>query len=350
MDCVTANSVGSITDLGLTSSQMVVLVIDDAPQMRDLMVAILRTFGIENIDVAQDGVAAVERVARKKYDLITCDLMMKPMSGFEFLRRLRASTMSPNQKTPTIIITGNSELDSVVKARNAGTNEYLVKPVSPRDLWVRIQKIVQDRRPFVKTQKYCGPAPRTPRPDNRIVAELDWFEDVDPRLGEDPTAVWETEESRRERRNRVAMQAEDTEIFTEEALSEYRKILVSEVSAISILVKKIAEAKTPIAFDWTDLYNKTHDLKGHSGSFGFSHVNHLADCLCDIAFQARKSPDSVQRGGYRVVDIVISLSYALSICVVQELRHEPGHPIDAMARVLEMQATRFLRNTAGHVG
>ena len=117
-----------------------ILVIDDEPFMRKLIIRVLYELEIVRVAEAGDGAEALEKVkdAMNALDLIICDLEMPNMDGFEFVKRLREMTGFPNADIPVLIVTGHSDPESVKSAVEAGIHGYLVKPVSKQALEKRI--------------------------------------------------------------------------------------------------------------------------------------------------------------------------------------------------------------------
>ena len=117
-----------------------VLIVDDEPFMRKLIIRVLYELEIERVAEAGDGAEALEKVkdAMNALDLIICDLEMPNMDGFEFVKRLREMTGFPNADIPVLIVTGHSDPESVKSAVEAGIHGYLVKPISKQALEKRI--------------------------------------------------------------------------------------------------------------------------------------------------------------------------------------------------------------------
>lgn len=109
-----------------------VLIIDDEPFMRKLLIRLLIDIGVSEIQEASDGADGLNQLARnpEKPNLIICDLEMPGINGFEFVRKLRAAKMPEFSNLPVLIVTGNAGSDSVEDAVNAGIHGYLVKPIS----------------------------------------------------------------------------------------------------------------------------------------------------------------------------------------------------------------------------
>ena len=87
-------------------------------------------------DLGEDG---LEIGKLYDYDIIILDLMLPDIDGYEVLRRLRAARV----KTPTLILSGLSDLDDKIKGLGVGADDYLTKPFDKRELIARIQAIVR---------------------------------------------------------------------------------------------------------------------------------------------------------------------------------------------------------------
>lgn len=115
-----------------------VLVVDDEPTIRTLFRRFLQREGY-TVEVARDGREALERVAASQPDLVLSDLIMPNLDGYGLCRAMRESRET--RHIPVIVVSAlGGELD-VDKAFNAGTNEYLTKPVVLEELGSRIANI-----------------------------------------------------------------------------------------------------------------------------------------------------------------------------------------------------------------
>jgi two-component system, chemotaxis family, chemotaxis protein CheY len=141
-------------------SNLHVLVVDDNPHMRGIVVAILRGAGFTRVKEACDGAHALEEMRAGIPDIIVCDLNMNPIDGLEFTRMLRTAPDSPNPFVPIIMMTGHTERSKVTAARDAGANELVAKPISAKTLLERIVSVIDRPRPFVRSPHYTGPCRR----------------------------------------------------------------------------------------------------------------------------------------------------------------------------------------------
>ena len=95
------------------------------------------------VDMATDGEKALFMAQTGEYDLIILDLMLPKKDGMEVLRTLRSSKAS----APVLILTAKDKPKDKVEGLNAGADDYLTKPVNPKRLIVRINRLLN--RPFV---------------------------------------------------------------------------------------------------------------------------------------------------------------------------------------------------------
>ena len=111
-----------------------VLVVDDNPHMRSIVVAILRGVGIGIVKEASDGADAMEVMRAGVPDIVIVDLNMFPIDGLEFTQMIRTAVDSPFPFVPIIMMTGHTERTKVTAARDSGVNWWpspsLRKPCS----------------------------------------------------------------------------------------------------------------------------------------------------------------------------------------------------------------------------
>lgn len=122
---------------------MPILVVDDFKTMRRIVTNLLLQLGFKNIGDAADGEAALECLAEKEYKLIISDWNMEPMSGFELLQKIRSSE-EPLKSIPFVMITAESKPENVVKAKQAGVNNYIVKPFNAETLKGKLKSVLGD--------------------------------------------------------------------------------------------------------------------------------------------------------------------------------------------------------------
>lgn len=125
--------------------------------MLKLVQSLLKSFGAKDVYGAADGQAGFESYCRNSPDLVIADWMMEPLNGIEFAELVRNDPRSPNKYVPIILMTGFSQRERVIEARDCGVTEFLVKPFNARDLYKRIAEVIEKPRQFVKSEKFFGP-------------------------------------------------------------------------------------------------------------------------------------------------------------------------------------------------
>ncbi len=122
---------------------MSVLVVDDYNSMISIVRNLLNQLGFENIDDANDGHAALTKMRRKKYGLVISDWNMEPMTGYDFLQKVRGDPHLTN--TPFIMITAESKTENVLAAKKEGADNYIIKPFNAATLKRKIDAVFCDR-------------------------------------------------------------------------------------------------------------------------------------------------------------------------------------------------------------
>jgi len=117
-----------------------VLVVDDSAIMRKVIISALVAMNIteDSISQAEDGVQAVKAASENHYDIILMDWNMPNMLGIDAVKAIREQ----GNKTPILMITTEGEKSNVVKAIQAGANNYLVKPFNAGELRDRLSQLI----------------------------------------------------------------------------------------------------------------------------------------------------------------------------------------------------------------
>lgn len=116
-----------------------VLVVDDYATMRRIMKNQLAQIGFTDVVEAADGEEAWQVLQSKEIGLVVSDWNMKPVTGYELLRRMRST---PETKgTPFIMVTAEARPQNVVAAKKAGVSQYIIKPFTAETLKAKIASI-----------------------------------------------------------------------------------------------------------------------------------------------------------------------------------------------------------------
>jgi len=118
---------------------MPILVVDDYNTMVRIIRNLLRQLGFQDIDAAPDGSVALAKMRDRKYGLVISDWNMEPMTGYELLKQMRADPKL--NTTPFIMVTAESKTENVIAAKQAGVNNYIVKPFNADTLKTKIEAV-----------------------------------------------------------------------------------------------------------------------------------------------------------------------------------------------------------------
>jgi two-component system response regulator ResD len=121
----------------MSEEKQTILVVDDEDRIRRLLLMYLEKEGYE-VDEAEDGEIALEKALDKDYDVILLDLMLPGMNGIQLCTELRSK-----KSTPIIMLTAKGEETSRVQGFEAGADDYVVKPFSPREVVYRVKAILR---------------------------------------------------------------------------------------------------------------------------------------------------------------------------------------------------------------
>jgi len=128
----------------VTEKKISVLVVDDESAIREMIRFALGRAGMK-VRCAEDGLEALNKISEKTPDILLLDWMMPGISGLELTRRLRRN--SRTAEIPIIMLTARVTEDDKVAGLNAGTDDYIIKPFSPRELVARIQAVLRRASP-----------------------------------------------------------------------------------------------------------------------------------------------------------------------------------------------------------
>lgn len=134
-----------------------VMMIDDNRHMLSLLSEILRGLRIRDISVLTNAADAFKEMQITPVDVVFVDQAMSPISGVEFSSMLRTSKDSPDRFVPIIMVTGYSDTETVMEARDAGVTEFLAKPIAADGIYARLLAVLERPRPFIRSKNFFGP-------------------------------------------------------------------------------------------------------------------------------------------------------------------------------------------------
>jgi DNA-binding NtrC family response regulator len=113
-----------------------ILVVDDEALVRDVIKKGLSQMGGFNVEVAQNGPEAIEKIEKDVFDLVLTDLKMPGMDGLELLKNIKGT----RPEVMVILMTAYGSIETAVEAMRIGANDYITKPVDLNELLIHISK------------------------------------------------------------------------------------------------------------------------------------------------------------------------------------------------------------------
>ena len=137
-------------------SNISVLVAEYNNYMRQTIRSILRTFNIGDIIEMQNPDDAWDMFCATPPDVVFAD-WAPGFNGMGLLQKIRRDPKSPNPFVPIIVVTSMSDKKNVLTARDLGMTEFLAKPFSPKQIFLRLRIVAEQPRAFIKTGNFFGP-------------------------------------------------------------------------------------------------------------------------------------------------------------------------------------------------
>ncbi|USG62404.1 response regulator [Sneathiella marina] len=134
-----------------------ILFVDDNKNMHLIVKHLLQAMDITNFRGCLNANNALKMMKKKQPDILITDLKMASLDGFELIERIRRGEDGCDPYVPILVLSGQTEIDTVIKARNVGATEFLAKPASVGSLYDRLVWMVENPRPFIKADEFLGP-------------------------------------------------------------------------------------------------------------------------------------------------------------------------------------------------
>ena len=127
------------------ATEATIVVVDDEPSIRELLVASLHFAGYE-VETAASGSEAIEVISRTKPDMIILDVMLPDIDGFTVTRRIRQEGIT----APVLFLTARDDTQDKVMGLTVGGDDYVTKPFSLEEVVARIRAILRRTREQVE--------------------------------------------------------------------------------------------------------------------------------------------------------------------------------------------------------
>jgi two-component system chemotaxis response regulator CheY len=123
----------------MADKNLKILVVDDFSTMRRIVRNLLKELGYTNVDEAEDGVVALQKLKGNNFQFVVTDWNMPNMTGIELLRAIRADETL--KALPVLMITAEAKKENIIEAAQSGASGYIVKPFTAGTLEEKLNKV-----------------------------------------------------------------------------------------------------------------------------------------------------------------------------------------------------------------
>jgi len=129
-----------------------ILVVDDEKEIRDFLFKALSRIAGFRVELAENGEEALKKIEKEIFDLVLTDLKMPDMDGLQLVAEIAKS----KPEILTVLMTGHGSIDSALEAMKRGASDYLTKPLNLEEMFVRLQKVLEEKQRFVKLKDFAA--------------------------------------------------------------------------------------------------------------------------------------------------------------------------------------------------
>lgn len=125
----------------MADKNMSILVVDDFPTMRRIVRSLLKELGFTNVEEAEDGQDALNKLRAGSFQFVVSDWNMPNLDGLEMLKQIRAD--AELKDLPVLMVTAEAKKENIIAAAQAGASGYVVKPFTAATLEEKLNKIFE---------------------------------------------------------------------------------------------------------------------------------------------------------------------------------------------------------------
>jgi len=135
----------------------VILIADSSSYLSMLVHSILRGFGATKILEVRDSISVLQVLNNQKFDVLLFDTRLPPYGGLKLTHAIRRKVDNENRMMPILLMSSDTRETAIRRARDAGANMVIAKPISPASLYDRLSWVALTPRQFIDAPTYFGP-------------------------------------------------------------------------------------------------------------------------------------------------------------------------------------------------
>ncbi len=138
-------------------SNLDILFVDENKNMHLIVKNLLEAMEIRKFRSCFNAKNVFKMMKDQTPDILITELKMNAINGLELIKKIRKGEEDADPYLPILVLSGQTEIDVVIQARNAGATEFLAKPASVASLHDRLLWMIEHPRPFIKSGNFFGP-------------------------------------------------------------------------------------------------------------------------------------------------------------------------------------------------
>jgi DNA-binding response OmpR family regulator len=311
-----------------------ILVADEDVELARVLRSALHTMGFEQVQLMRSGQEAFYAIQNEAVDFLITEWNTQHMDGVRLVEQIRKDPSSKRPTLPILMLTGRAEQSDVTAARDAGVNEYVVKPFSPKSIYNRLERLIEKPRPFVLSQDFVGPCRRhvgTPPPvvkDRRktvVIPKLQPMDITKVLRNNTGTRIWLPDFSLK---HKLGVNVSLQSLITPEVLGaaqsaidaiadESKQWVKEDLNQLKTLMAQLQPGQHKPA-EMESIYNLALSINARAGTFGYSRAAEIAYIL-HLFVRSTKTPLSAEQ---RMV--IVKHVEVLQVILGNDLRGDAG--------------------------
>lgn len=276
-----------------------ILVADSDKQIATIVRDVLKGFGFKKVFVAPDGAEALRVMKTQPIDLAISEWNLDQVDGISMLKYIRAANEIGFRYKPVIMLTARSEEADVLAARDAGVNEYVIKPFTARNLVDRIRLVIDYPKNFVWAPSFKGPDRRIKATgridgDRRGLPPKIIHKDVSGYAGGEGVQMVQADYALKEK---IGMDVKLDQIFTPERIGQAQEAIAQGADQFLVWfaedIKKLQQCfrflheGVDVRAMLRDIQASAFSIKARAGTFGYDCASLVSNSLYQFV---RKHP------------------------------------------------------------
>lgn len=307
----------SLLEKKLNLKAMKLLIVDENEFSRSFTRNICQSFRFDKIIASTSASEALGQMRSSEVDMMLVDWLLTPDRGGEFVRAVRTQPGIRTPFVPIIVLSGETDAETVSQARDAGANEVMNRPFELGQLLMRFAQVLLTPRPFIRCSTYVGPERRRQQrpiegPDRRTAGGA--------RAMRPPSAAAAAAKAAGPGGTTIGAMKEAGEKVIVEEEKRYSEVRSKDLEEMTGFFAELSQATVPDLEIVKKIYLKSQSLKAMGETFGFPLLTQAGESLCHLLWQLPREQTTAPLT-IRGVEAHIR---TMKLIVAQNIKHDGG--------------------------